>query len=40
MGSMDYVLAQINFGRLIAPMDSPLIAEFAAATGNGKWNHS
>jgi hypothetical protein len=28
---MDYVLAQINFGRLLAPLDSPMIADFAAA---------
>ena len=28
---MDYVLAQINIGRLLAPLDSPLIADFAAA---------
>ncbi len=28
---MDYVLAQVNVGRLLAPMDSPLIADFAAA---------
>jgi len=28
---MDYVLAQINFGRLLAPIDSPMIADFAAA---------
>jgi heme-degrading monooxygenase HmoA len=31
MGLMDYVLAQINFGRLLAPIDSPMIADFAAA---------
>jgi len=31
MGAMDYVLAQVNVGRLLAPMDSPLIADFAAA---------
>jgi heme-degrading monooxygenase HmoA len=28
---MDYVLAQINFGRLLAPLDAPMIADFAAA---------
>jgi hypothetical protein len=28
---MDYVLAQINFGRLAAPLDSPRIADFVAA---------
>jgi heme-degrading monooxygenase HmoA len=28
---MDYVLAQINFGRLLAPIDSPMIADFKAA---------
>jgi hypothetical protein len=27
----DYVLAQVNIGRLLAPIDSPLIADFAAA---------
>jgi hypothetical protein len=27
----DYVLAQVNIGRLVAPIDSPLIAGFAAA---------
>ena len=31
MGAMDHVLAQINVGRLLAPMDSPMIADFAAA---------
>jgi hypothetical protein len=31
MGTMDYVLAQVNVGRLLAPMDSPLTADFAAA---------
>ena len=31
MGAMDYVLAQINVGRLLAPMDDPMIADFAAA---------
>src|SRR5215831_1450436 len=29
--SMDYVLAQVNVGRLLAPLDSPLIADFVAA---------
>ena len=29
--SMDYVLAQVNVGRLVAPLDSPLIADFVAA---------
>ena len=28
---MDYVLAQVNIGRLLAPLDSPRIADFAAA---------
>jgi len=28
---MDYVLAQVNVGRLVAPLDSPLIADFVAA---------
>jgi hypothetical protein len=28
---MDYVLAQVNIGRLLAPIDSPLIAGFVAA---------
>ena len=27
----DYVLAQVNIGRLLAPIDSPLIADFVAA---------
>jgi hypothetical protein len=27
----DYVLAQVNIGRLVAPIDSPLIADFVAA---------
>jgi len=31
MGAMDYVLAQVNIGRLLAPIDSPLIADFVAA---------
>jgi uncharacterized protein DUF3291 len=31
MGPMDYVLAQVNIGRLLAPIDSPLIADFVAA---------
>jgi heme-degrading monooxygenase HmoA len=31
MGAMDDVLAQVNVGRLLAPMDSPMIADFAAA---------
>jgi hypothetical protein len=30
---MDYVLAQVNIGRLLAPLDSPQIAGFAAALG-------
>jgi hypothetical protein len=25
----DYVLAQVNIGRLLAPIDSPLIADFS-----------
>ena len=28
---MDYVLAQVNIGRLLAPIDSPLIADFVGA---------
>lgn len=28
---MDYVLAQINIGRLVAPLDSPRLADFVAA---------
>jgi Domain of unknown function (DUF3291) len=28
---MDYVLAQVNIGRLLAPLDSPAIAGFVAA---------
>jgi len=28
---VDYVLAQVNIGRLTAPLDSPRIAGFAAA---------
>ena len=28
---MTYVLAQVNIGRLVAPLDSPQLAEFAAA---------
>ena len=28
---MDYVLAQVNVGRLLAPLDSPRLADFAAA---------
>ena len=28
---MDYVLAQVNIGRLLAPLDSPRLAGFAAA---------
>jgi hypothetical protein len=28
---MDYVLAQVNVGRLVAPLDSPLIGDFVAA---------
>src|ERR1700727_3576168 len=27
----DYVLAQVNIGRLVAPIESPLIADFVAA---------
>src|ERR1700727_2965522 len=27
----DYVLAQVNIGRLLAPIESPLIADFVAA---------
>lgn len=28
---MNHLLAQVNFGRLLAPLDSPQIADFAAA---------
>jgi len=28
---MDYVLAQVNVGRLLAPLDSPRLADFVAA---------
>jgi hypothetical protein len=28
---VDYILAQVNFGRLLAPIDSPRIADFVAA---------
>ena len=28
---MDYVLAQVNIGRLVAPLDSPQLADFIAA---------
>jgi hypothetical protein len=31
MGAVDYVLAQVNVGRLLAPLESPLIADFVAA---------
>jgi heme-degrading monooxygenase HmoA len=31
MGTVDYVLAEVNIGRLLAPIDSPLIADFVAA---------
>ena len=31
MGEVNYVLAQVNFGRLLAPLDSPRLADFAAA---------
>ncbi len=31
MGEMDYVLAQVNIGRLVAPLDSPALADFAAS---------
>jgi hypothetical protein len=31
MRAMDYVLAQVNVGRLVASADSPLIADFMAA---------
>jgi hypothetical protein len=27
---MDYVVAQVNFGRLVAPLDSPRLADFVA----------
>src|ERR1700753_3733277 len=28
---MDYVVAQLNIGRLVAPLDSPQLADFVAA---------
>src|ERR1700750_1852063 len=28
---MDYVVAQVNIGRLVAPLDSPQLADFVAA---------
>lgn len=31
IGAMDYVLAQVNVGRLVAPLDSPRLAGFVAA---------
>ena len=31
MGTMNHVLAQVNVGRLLAAVDSPLLADFAAA---------
>jgi hypothetical protein len=31
IGAMDYVVAQVNIGRLLAPLDSPVIAGFVAA---------
>ena len=31
MASVGYVLAQVNIGRLKAPLDSPLLADFVAA---------
>ena len=31
MGAVNYVLAQVNVGRLLAPLDSPRLADFAAA---------
>jgi Domain of unknown function (DUF3291) len=31
MGAVNYVLAQVNVGRLLAPLDSPPIADFMAA---------
>jgi len=31
VGGVNYVLAQVNFGRLLAPLDSPLVADFVAA---------
>jgi hypothetical protein len=31
IGAMDYVLAQVNVGRLVAPLDSPRLREFVAA---------
>ena len=27
---MDYVVAQVNVGRLVAPLDSPQLADFMA----------
>jgi hypothetical protein len=31
MSGVDYVLAQVNIGRLLAPIESPRLADFAAA---------
>src|SRR5579875_4110649 len=31
IGGVDYVLAQVNIARLLAPLDSPLLADFVAA---------
>src|ERR1700689_1161626 len=30
-GGMEYVVAQVNIGRLVAPLDSPRLADFVAA---------
>ena len=30
-GRVDYLLAQVNIGRMRGPLDSPLLADFAAA---------
>jgi len=30
MSGVDYVLAQVNIGRLLAPIESPRLADFAA----------
>jgi hypothetical protein len=31
MTGVDYLLAQVNIGRMLAPLDSPQLADFAAA---------
>jgi hypothetical protein len=31
MSGVSYLLAQVNFGRLRAPLESPVLADFVAA---------